>query len=365
MQIFPFDLKRQYESIKDEIDFAINSVLNKGLFVLGDNVKKFESEFCKYLNSSYGYSVASGTDALHLALRAVEIKQGDEVITVPNVSAPTVSAIVAANATPVLVDIDDNYNIDVNQIENKITDKTKAIIPVHLYGKPANLYAILKIAKKYNLKILEDCAQAHGAEYHGKKVGTFGELGCFSFYPTKNLGAYGDGGFVVSNNKELAENIRLLRNYGEISKYENKINGFNSRLDEIQAAILSVKLKYLDEWNIRRRFIAKLYNEMLSDNIITPNEDNHSKHIYHLYVVRVKERERLREFLSENGIGTQIHYPKPIHLQEAYKNLGYSKGDFPVTERFADEILSLPMYPELKEEEVKYVAKKINEFYSR
>ncbi len=361
MQILPFDLKRQYTNIKPELDLAINSVLSKGFFILGENVKNFEHQFCKYLDVKYGYGVASGTDALHLALRAIDVKKGDEVITVPNVSAPIISSIHSANATPVLVDVDETYNIDINKIEEKITDKTKAIIPVHLYGQSVDIKPIMNLAKKYNLRIIEDCAQAHGEEYYGKKVSTFGDLGCFSFYPTKNLGAYGDGGFVVSNDKELAEKIKLLRNYGETEKYENKINGFNSRLDEIQATILSIKLKYLNEWNNKRRNIAKLYNEELN-NVIIPIKKTYSNHIYHLYVIRSKNRDKLRNFLNKNGIGTQIHYPKPIHLQEAYKNLGYKLGDFPVTEEYSSEILSLPMYPELKKEEVNQVITAINNF---
>ena len=362
MKVASFDLTRQYNSLKEEIDGAIQDVLNSGFFILGEKLEKFELEFRNYIGSKYGFGVASGTDALHLALVAVGIKKGDEVITVSNTAVPTICAIVASGAIPVFVDADESYNIDVNKIEEKITERTKVILPVHLYGQSCDMEKIMETARRYNLKVIEDCAQAHGEEYNGKKVGTIGDVGCFSFYPTKNLGAYGDGGFIVTNDLGIAEKIRLLRNYGETSKYENKIHGINSRLDEMQAAVLSIKLKYLEQWNEKRRNIARIYDELLK-SAETPKKNQYSNHVYHQYVIRAKDRERLREFLKGNGVGTMIHYPKPAHLQEAYEYLGYRRGDLPNTERYSQEVLSLPMYPELTEEEARYIAEKINQFY--
>jgi dTDP-4-amino-4,6-dideoxygalactose transaminase len=358
MQVLPFTLTRQYEGIKEEINSAIQEVLDSGFFVLRDKVKKFEKEFTEFNNSKKGYGVGTGTDALQLALRAVGVKERDEVITVSNVSVPTATAIVQANAKPVFVDVDKNYNIDVSKIEEKINEKTKAIVPIHLFGQPVNIKEVLEIAEKHSLKVIEDCAQAHGAKYEGKKVGNFGDLGCFSFYPTKNLGAYGDGGFVVSNNEEYAEQIHMLRDYGEVSKYENKILGINSRLDEIQAAILSVKLKHLDDWTKKRQNIAKIYDDLLKDVVKIPSKVG--DHVYHLYVVRTEKRDELKEYLQKNEVFTQIHYPKPVHMQDSFKFL--NTETLPNTEKFSKEILSLPMYPELSEEEAKVVCDRINEF---
>lgn len=358
------DLKRQYYSMKEEIDNAIKNILESGYFILSENVKLFEDEFAKYCGVKHGIGVASGTDALQIALRACGVGIGDEVITVSNTAFPTAVAISYMGAKPVFVDVDETYTIDTSKIEEKITEKTKAILPVHLYGHPADMDPILEIAKQYRLYVIEDACQAHGAEYKGKKVGSIGDVGCFSFYPTKNLGAYGDGGFVTTNNEELAEKIRLLRDYGQIKRYNHVIKGYNSRLDEIQAAILRVKLKKLDEWNESRRRNAKLYNEMLADSVVVPIERENSKHVYHLYIIRVKHRDEMRKWLKDRGISTDIHYPTPIHLQKAYTDLGLRKGSLPITERYADEILSIPIYPELTEDEILQVANAINSFRS-
>jgi len=352
--MIPFiDLKREYAEICEELTQAVQRVLKSGWFILGEEVKKFEEEFSKYIGVKYGVGVNSGSDALFLALKALGIGKGDEVITVSHTFISTVDAIVRNGAKPVFVDIEpDTYCIDATKIEEAITNKTKAILPVHLYGHPADMDQIMEIAKKYNLFVIEDACQAHGAEYKGKKVGSIGDLGCFSFYPIKNLGAYGDGGMIVTNNEEIAEKLKMLRNYGQSEKYHHDFVGVNSRLDEIQAAILRVKLKHLDEWNERRRKVAKLYNELLEDSeIVTPIEKEYAKHVYHLYVVRCKDRDVLQQQLLKNGIQTQIHYPIPIHKQKAYLNLGFNFY-LSVTEEICNEILSLPMHPWLNNEEV-------------
>lgn len=355
----PFvDLKCQYDSIKDEINIKINEVLQNTHFILGENVEAFEKEFANYCGVKYGVGVASGSDALALSLKAFRISKGDEVITVPNTFIATVDAISRNGAKPVFVNVDpETYNIDVNKIEEKITDNTKAIIPVHLYGQPVDMVQIVKIAREYDLRIIEDACQAHGAEYKGKKVGSLGDIGCFSFYPSKNLGTYGDGGMVVTNDGKIAEEIKMLRNYGQSKKYYHDCIGYNSRLDEIQAAILRVKLKYLDGWNDKRRKHAKLYNELLENvsGIETPIEKDYVKHVYHLYVIRCKDRDELQQYLSSKGVSTGIHYPIPVHLQKAYEHLEYKHGNFPITEKFSKEILSLPMFPELTENEIEVV----------
>jgi dTDP-4-amino-4,6-dideoxygalactose transaminase len=362
MQI-PFgDLRRQYHSIKDKVDEAISKVLNKGSFILGENVESFEQEFSSFCGAKFGVGVGSGTEALHLSLLACGVKPGDEVITVANTAVPTVSAISFANAIPVFVDIDqESHNINPSKIEEKISEKTKVILPVHLYGQPADMDRILEVADQYKLKVVEDACQAHGAEYKGRKVGTFGNTGCFSFYPSKNLNAYGDGGVVVTNDEEIAIRLKMLRNYGKERRYYNPIKGFNSRLDEIQASILRVKLKYLDEWNEKRREIAQLYNTFLK-TVIKPKEMDYAKHVYHLYVIRSPKREQLQMYLREKGIGTLIHYPIPIHLQGAYRELGLKDGSLPITEKYASEILSLPIFPELTNEEIEYISTSVNSF---
>lgn len=354
------DLKLQYSSIKSEIDSAIQDVLDSTHFVLGENVSKFEEEFASFCNAKYSVGLNNGTSALHLALLANGIGKGDEVITTPNTFAATAAAITYTGAMPRFVDIDEEtYNMDTNKLEKAITKNTKAVIPVHLYGQPADMKQIMEIAKKHNLLIIEDACQAHGAEHYGKKV-PISEIGCFSFYPGKNLGAYGEGGSIVSSDKEFTDIVRAYRQHGEISKNVHKYVGYNYRLEEIQAAVLRVKLRHLGKWLQMRRKNASLYNEKLKNaDIVTPIEKNYNKHVYHLYVVRTKNRQKLVEHLSSREIQTGIHYPTPIHLQEAYGFLGYKKGSFPVAEQYAEEILSLPMYPELKEDEISYVAEAI------
>ncbi|AEH25420.1 DegT/DnrJ/EryC1/StrS family aminotransferase [Pyrococcus yayanosii] len=352
--MIPFvDLKREYHEIKEEIDSAIQRVLESGWFILGEELRKFEEEFAKYLGVKHVIGVNSGSDALYLAVKALGIGPGDEVITVSHTFISTVDAIVRNGAKPVFVDIDpETYTIDVNQIEKAITERTKAIIPVHIYGHPADMDPIMRIAEEYGLYVIEDASQAHGAEYKGRKVGSIGHVACFSFYPTKNLGAYGDAGAIVTNDYELAEKLRMMRNYGSLKKYYHEFIGVNSRLDEIQATILRVKLRHLDEWNDRRRRIAKIYNELLEDSeVIVPVEKEWAKHVYHLYVIRHKDRDKLQQHLLKNGIKTQIHYPVPVHLQKAYLDLGI-RMKLPVTERISLEILSLPIYPWLKEKEI-------------
>jgi dTDP-4-amino-4,6-dideoxygalactose transaminase len=360
-----FDLRRQYEKLKAELDDAFRRVFEKGNFILGENVKSLEEEFANYSDAKFAVGVGSGTEALHLSLRACGVRPGDEVITVPNTAVPTISAISSSGARPVFVDITpDTYAINVEKIEEKITERTKVIMPVHLYGYPAEMGHVLKLANDHNLKVIEDACQAHGAKYNGKNVGTIGNMGCFSFYPTKNLGAYGDGGMVVTNDEGLYKRLVMLRNYGEVKKFISKIEGFNSRLDEIQAAFLRVKLRYLDEWNNRRRDIAKLYRQLLKDSDIQlPHEKEWAEHVYHLFVIRTNKRNALRHYLEERGIGTQIHYPIPVHQQDAYEKLGYRKGDLPVSEKNAEEILSIPIYPELTTGEVETVARCIKEFH--
>jgi len=356
-----FDLKDQYNAIKVEINEAVARILESGWFILGQEVEAFEEEFAAYCSLSHGIGVGSGTEALHLALLACGVGPGDEVITVPHTAVATVAAIELTGARPVFVDIDPaSYTIVPDQLESRITAQTRAVVPVHLYGQAADLDPILEIAQRHGLTVVEDCAQAHGAEYKGRRVGSFGRVACFSFYPTKNLGAYGDGGMVVTDDEALAQKVRLLRQYGWEKRYVSSLRGLNSRLDEIQAAILRVKLRHLDEWNEARRARARLYGELLADSgVTTPTEMDYGRHVYHLYVVRCLHRARrdeLKSYLAEHGVGTAIHYPVPIHLQEAYLDLGYRRGDFPVTEACADEILSLPMYPELQENEVRGVS---------
>jgi dTDP-4-amino-4,6-dideoxygalactose transaminase len=358
------ELKTQYENIKAEILEAFEQVFESSWFVLGKNVEAFEKEFASYCNAKFGVGVGSGTEALHLALLACGVQPGDEVITVANTAVPTISAISFAQANPVFVDIDpDSYTMNPKLIEAKITEKTRVILPVHLYGESTDMHPILKIAKKYNLKVIEDACQAHGAKYNGRKIGALGDFGCFSFYPSKNLGAYGDGGIVISNDPALADRVWMLRNYGQRKRYYHDIKGFNSRLDELQAAFLRKKLKHLNQWNERRRQLAQIYHDNLGKAVVKPNEKDYAYHIYHLYVIRCQRREELQKYLLENGIQTLIHYPVPVHLQQAYQDLNIKPGALPITEKYATEILSLPMYPELKDEDVFYVADKINAFY--
>jgi dTDP-4-amino-4,6-dideoxygalactose transaminase len=360
----PFcDLRRQYLAIKEEIDEAVARVLNRGWFILGEEVSAFEEEFAAYCGAAYGVGVGSGTEALHLALLACGVEPGDEVITVPNTAVATVAAIELAGATPVFGDIDPvTYNIDISQVEEKITPCTKVLLPVHLYGQAADVGPLLSLAEAQGLIVVEDAAQAHGTTYKGRRLPQ-GDVGCFSFYPTKNLGAYGDGGMVITDDAQIAERVRLLRQYGWEKRYISSIRGLNSRLDELQAAILRVKLKHLDEWNEARRRWARLYNELLTDSeVVRPQESSYGEHIYHLYVVRSKKRDELQQFLAQKGISTTIHYPLPIHLMEAYGGLGYGPGSFPQAEEHCRQVLSLPLYVEITEEEVEMVADSIKEF---
>lgn len=363
----PFlDLKVQYRSIKLEIDEAIQKILDDSAFIGGKAVENFENNFREFCGSKNCVGVGNGTDALFLAMKAFNIGSGDEVITAVNTFVATSEAISMTGARPVFVDVDaQSYNIDVSRIEEKITERTKAIIPVHLFGQSADMDPILELAKKYNLKVIEDSAQAHDAEYKNRRTGSLGDTACFSFYPGKNLGAYGDAGAVVTKNEELALKVRMLANHGRVQKFNHEFEGFNSRLDGLQAAILNVKLKYLGDWTEARRRNANLYTEFLRTDprIIIPKEEKFAKHVYHLYVIRIQERDEVRKFLKSKGISTGIHYPYPLHLLNAYKYLGYRKGDFPIAEHCADEFLSLPMYPELQKEKIKFVTDIIKSFH--
>jgi dTDP-4-amino-4,6-dideoxygalactose transaminase len=357
------DLKKQYQALKQEILTEVGQALDGMQLFLGKNVQTIESSFAAYGSAKYGIGVGSGTDALYIALRACGIGPGDEVITVANTFIATIEAIILAGAKPVFVDIDpDTYNIDTTQIEETINEHTKAIIPVHLYGHPADIEPIRKLANAYNLKIIEDSCQAHGAEYNGCHTGSLGDVGCFSFYFTKNLGAYGEAGIITTSNSKIAENCRMLRDHGQNAKYYHAMMGVNSRLDEIQAAILKIKLLHLDEWVKKRRIVARAYNAGLPTELIKPMEMPWAKHAYHLYVIRTPERDQLKEWLESKGIGTGMHYPVPVHLQEAWRQYGGDKYHLPITEQVTKEILSLPMYPELTEEEVQYVCDCIREY---
>jgi dTDP-4-amino-4,6-dideoxygalactose transaminase len=357
MRIPFLDLRAQYSSIAEEIDAAMRSVVERADFILGEDVAAFESQFAEYLGVKHVVGVASGLAALEMALRAYDIGPGDEVITAANTFIATVLSIVAVGAKPVLVDMDPRtHNIDPKAIEAAITSRTRALMPVHLYGQPADLDPILTIAKRLNLFVIEDAAQAHGARYHGKRIGGFGDAAAFSFYPGKNLGAYGDGGAVATNDEKTAEKLRQLRNYGQKAKYYHEVMGTNSRLDTIQAAVLRVKLGYLDQWNAGRRKHASVYRNGLSSlPVCLVNTLPDVEHVHHLYVVEVEDRSRVQAELHERGISTGIHYPIPVHLQQASASLGYKPGSFPHTERAAERILSLPMYAEMTEEQVEYV----------
>ncbi len=354
----------QYESHKQEIDEAVARVLEKGRYILGQESAAFEREFADYIGVRFGIGVGSGTEALHLALRACGVGPGDEVITVPHTAVATVAAIELCGATPVLVDIDPrSFDLDPTKLPAAITPATRAILPVHLYGQSADLEPILALARAHNVRVIEDCAQSHGATYRGRRTGSWGDMACFSFYPTKNLGAIGDGGLVATDDPQLAENARLLREYGWRERYVSDIAGWNTRLDELQAAILRVKLRTLDADNAKRRYRAAMYDELLTTAAVTtPSEMPYGQHIYHLYVVRSARRDELQAFLKERGIGSLVHYPVPIHLQPAYRGRLGDVGSFPETELAAREILSLPMFPELAEQEVRQVVKAVRAF---
>ncbi|MGB0383298.1 MAG: DegT/DnrJ/EryC1/StrS family aminotransferase [Ardenticatenaceae bacterium] len=355
----PFvDLKTQYQTLKPQIDAAFQSVLERTAYILGQELKEFEEAFANYIGLKHCLGVSTGTDALELAIRACGIGPGDEVITVPNTFIATTETITHAGATLRWVDVDpETYNMDPSQIEMAISPRTKALLPVHLYGQPADMHPILEIARKYDLKVIEDCAQAHGATYHGQTVGTFGDVACFSFYPGKNLGAYGDGGAVLTNSDEIADRLRLLRNHGQREKYVHVIEGFCHRLDNIQAAVLNVKLPYLDEWNERRRQAAATYDRLLQDvpEVVTPHVLEGTEPVYHLYVVQVPNRDQVRAALSAQGIQTGIHYPIPLHQQPAYAHLGHQPEDFPVSATLGPKILSLPIFPEITTAQIETV----------
>lgn len=364
MQVPFLDLKAQYQSIKGEIDPAIQSVCADAAFVLGKYVYDFEKEFAKYCGAADCIAVDTGTTALHLAMLALDIGVGDEVITAANTFIATCEAISYTGARPVLVDCDEKtYNLDPAKLEARITKRTKAIIPVHLYGQPADMDPILEIARKHNIPVIEDSAQGHGASYKGRSTGSMGIMGCFSFYPGKNLGAYGEGGAITTSNADLAAKIRKLRDHGSAKKYYHDVVGYNYRMEGIQGAVLNVKLRHLDKWNDARRRNADHYRKYLAgSSVIVPVEAPGCKHVYHLFVVRHPRRDDLIAFLGQHGIGALIHYPIPAHLQNAYRHLALAEGEYPVTERVTKEILSLPMFPELTEEQVKFVAEKIREF---
>jgi dTDP-4-amino-4,6-dideoxygalactose transaminase len=363
--MIPFvDLKAQYHSIKGEIDAAVAHILENSQFVLGGEVAKFEEEFAAYCGASHGIGVNSGTSALHLALLAAGVGAGDEVITVPFTFVATVAAIHYTGATPVFVDIDPcTFTMDANQLERAITPRTKVILPVHLYGQPAEMHPILEVARRRGKIVIEDAAQAHGAEYRGQRVGGIGDMGCFSFYPGKNLGAYGEGGMVTTNNPEFAKTIRLLRDWGQSRRYYHDLRGYNYRLEGMQGAILRVKLRHLEAWTEARRANAIRYNQLLADApVIVPHAQPQVRHVYHVYAIRTQDRAPLQEHLQAQGVQSGIHYPIPVHLQKAYADPRYHAGDFPQAEKAADEVLSLPMFAELSSTQAETVCGAIRQF---
>jgi dTDP-4-amino-4,6-dideoxygalactose transaminase len=365
--VIPFvDLKTQYDSIKDEINTAVLKVLESTQFILGDEVTAFEKEFAAYCGAAQGVALNTGTSALHLALLAAGVGPGDEVITTPFTFVATVAAIVYTGATPVFVDINPvSYTIDVSQIEKAITPNTKAIMPVHLYGQPADMDPIMEIAQRHRLTVIEDAAQAHRSEYKGRRVGSIGDIGCFSFYPGKNLGAYGEGGMAVTNNPDYERTMRMYRDWGQEGRYNHVLKGYNYRMDGIQGAILRVKLRYLDQWTEARRTHAAQYDlDLVPSGLKTPTAMPYSHHVYHIYAVRSPQRSALQQKLSEQGIQSGIHYPIPVHLQKAYADLGYQQGAFPHSELAANEVLSLPMYAELSAEQVKCISAAVCESVS-
>lgn len=360
------DLRAQYQPLREEIQTAVSGVLDSMQLFLGENVVAFEEEFAQYCGAEDAVGVGSGTEALHLALLACGVGSGDEVITASHTFIATMEAICLTGAIPVLVDIDtQTYTMDVAQIESKITPRTRAIVPVHLYGQPADMDPILVIAKKHRLVVVEDACQAHGAEYKGRRTGSLGDVGCFSFYFSKNLGAYGEAGACVTDFPDVARRIRMLRDHGSQHKYDHQVMGFNARLDEIQAAVLRVKLGRLDAWNEARRRNAERYDDLLgASSVITPVEAHYARHVYHLYVIRTPRRDSLQAYLRERGIATGIHYPVPVHLQRAWRTVNGRSQELPVTERCANEILSLPMYPELEASSIEYIAECVHGFES-
>lgn len=363
MKIMPNRMDRGFELYQEEYEKKAIEILRSGWYVLGKEVEGFEREFADYLHVKNCVGLASGLDALWIAFKMLGIGKGDEVIVQGNTYIASVMGISINGATPVLVEPDQYYNIDVHAIESKITNRTKAILVVHLYGQAADMQKVMKIAEQYNLRVVEDCAQSHGACYNGKQTGTFGDIGCFSFYPSKNLGAFGDAGAIVTNDDELAEKVKRFRNYGSRKRYYNEVVGANSRLDELQAGLLRVKLRHLDELNAERAQICEEYLKKLkNDEIRLPKIKKNATTVWHQFVIRCRRRTELINYLSENGIGTIIHYPIPPHLSQAYEYLGLKKGDMPITECYADEVLSLPLYNGMTQEELFYVIETINKF---
>ena len=354
--------KRQYEKIGPEVEKAVLEVLRSGSYILGKNNQALQEELAKYIGVKHTVTLNSGTDALHLALRALDIGKGDEVITVAFTFVATTESVEIVGATPVFVDIDkDTFNMNAKLIEEKITPKTKAIMPVHLYGQPCDMDVIMDVAKRYNLHVIEDCCQAIGAEYKGKKVGTFGDIGCYSFYPTKNLGAMGDGGLVTTNSDYLRDRIAALRNHGGAVRYHHDEIGVNSRLDEVQAAILRVKLPYIDEWNKKRREHAAFYNKLFAQypDIETPKELDNTYCVYHQYTIKVPNRDEVHKLLQEAGIGAMIYYPIPLHMQKVHAHLHVPENSLPVTVENTKHVMSLPMFPEITEEEQRTVVEEV------
>ena len=366
MQVPFVDLKTQYQQLKDEMASAMGEVLDSCGFILGPAVSRFESQFAQFCEVEHAVGVASGLDALILALRALDVGPGDEVIVQANTFIATALAVTATGARPVLVDCEAvHYNLDVAQIKEAITERTKVILPVHLYGQPADMNEMLSLAEEAGLFVVEDAAQAHGARYHGNRCGSMGNLGCFSFYPGKNLGAYGDGGAITTDDAQLAARLRQIRNYGSEVKYHHSQKGVNSRLDSLQAAVLGVKLNYLEDWNRSRRSAAAAYCSGLEGlDLVLPRTAEHNEHVFHLFVVQVEERDEFMRFLGEQGVSTGIHYPVPIHLQGAYAELEKPRGSFPVTEHMVDRLVSLPMFPEIEERQVDQVIKAVHDFFS-
>lgn len=378
MKVSLLNLKLQYQGIREEVLKEIGKVCDNQSFILGENVKALEQEIAEYCNAKFAIGVASGTDAILLPLMAVGIAPGDRVITTPYTFFATAGSIARLNAIPVFADVEpDTYNIDPDKLEHVIKKQSaaqrarlRAIIPVHLYGQCAEMEPIIKISKKYKLAVIEDAAQSIGARYKGKMAGSLGDFGSFSFYPSKNLGGFGDGGMVTANNEKLSEEVRILRVHGSKPKYYHKMVGINSRLDELQAAVLRIKLRHLEAWTNQRIERAERYDRLfkdegLLDTVSLPVRRAYNHHVFNQYIVRVKKRDALRDYLAKEGIGTEIYYPVPLHLQQCFKYLGYKKGDFPVSEKAARETLALPIYPELVLEEQEYVVKKIAEFYGK
>ena len=364
----PFiDFSEQYKTVKDEIDTGLKAVFEKGNFILGEEEKNFESDFAAYCHTDYAIGVNSGTDALYLALSALDIGPGDEVILPTYTFIATALCISYTGAKPVFVEIDEStYSIDPEDLKKKMTDKTKAVLVVHLYGQTGDMDAINAVAKEHGVTVIEDACQAHGAEYKGARTGSLGDIGCFSFYPTKSLGAFGDGGMIVTNNEAISQKVQMLRDYGRKDRYEHTIKGFNSRLDTVQAVVLAAKLKYLDQWNEMRRKNAEIYFDLLKDveGLKLPYVKEDRTHVYQTFAIGVDNRDSVLDELKSRGIGVLIHYPIPVHLQEAYADVGHKKGDFPVSEKNADRILSLPMFPHMKKEQIEYVCQNLKDVVS-